>query len=248
MLIQVPVYSDENGLHHIAMYAEEEDGTFKRTMNEPLRLLRDNISGISIPQGELVSGHFDRQDREWNSPTVTYHYGRPQSFYQFMREKLTKNHFVVFAKPSMSGRVSRFQLHELLLKPSTSQRKIAMLREKLIEAIELWSEEEHASRLIKQPAQDDLVYAKTQRITFERKSAGVVWYDGIKNRPTKNGVVVAKTADMNVQPSMNEGVTQSKPSAKVVSLPPFGKATVNAPAAPKQSSTHFWRRFIFNRE
>ena len=243
MLIQAPVYSGENGLHHIGIYAEEEDGTIKRTMSEPLRLLRDNIKGISVAQGELVSSHFDRQEREWRSPTVLYHYGRPQSFYHFMRERVARNQFIVFAKPSMSGRVSRFQLHELQLKPSTSQRKIALLKEKYVEAIELWSEEELAARVNEQIAQDAVIHAKTQRINIDRGPSGVVWYDGTKGSPKKSVVVLTKT------PQTNQPLTGgAKATAKIVSLPPFGKGKVKSADQPKQTSTHFWRRFFFNRD
>ena len=147
MFISAPVYSDENGLHHISIYAEDEDGTFRRTMEEPLRLLRDNIKGISIPQGELLSKKSDRHSRKWDSPTVTYNYGRPQSFYYFLRENLSKNKFFVFSKPSLSGRLSKLQLHELQLLPSTSQRQISLLKEKYIESVGLWSNAQHATYL-----------------------------------------------------------------------------------------------------
>jgi len=141
-MISVPVYSDENGTPQISIYAEDEDGTFRRTQSEPLRLLRDDIKGISIIQGDLVSNHYDRQNRHWQSPTVTFHYGRPQSYYQFLRDKVAHNRFFVFAKPQMSGHISKFSLHELQLKNSTSQRKIALLKEKYIEALELWPQEQ----------------------------------------------------------------------------------------------------------
>ena len=141
-MINTPVYSDENGMPYVCIYTEDEDGTFRRTQTEPLRLLRDDIKGISISQGEMVSSPYDRQDRDWATPTVSFHYGRPQSFYQFLREKVARNQFFVFAKPVYSGHITKFSLHELQLKPSASQRKIAILKEKYIEALELWSEEE----------------------------------------------------------------------------------------------------------
>jgi hypothetical protein len=83
MLINAPVYSDENGLPTVSIFKESEDGTFRKTQDEPLRLLRDDITGISVQQGELVSARFDRQERQWRTPTVIFHYGRPQSFYRF---------------------------------------------------------------------------------------------------------------------------------------------------------------------
>jgi len=141
-MISVPVFSDENGTPQVSMYVEDEDGTFRRTQSEPLRLLRDDIKGISISQGDIVTPAFDRYEREWNTPTVTFHYGRPQSFYYFLRSKVVHNRFFVFTKPQLAGHISRLSLHELQLKNSTSQRKISILKEKYIEAVELWSEEE----------------------------------------------------------------------------------------------------------
>ncbi len=139
-MISVPVYSDENGIPHISIYVEDEDGTFRRTQSEPLRMLRDDIQGISISQGDLVTSRYDRQERKWQSPTVTFHYGRPQSFYHFLRGKVAHNRFFVFAKPQLAGHISRFSIHELQLKNYTSQRKIAILKEKYIEALQLWPE------------------------------------------------------------------------------------------------------------
>ena len=144
-MISVPVYSDENGIPHISIYVEDEDGTFRRTQSEPLRLLRDDIQGISISQGDMVSGTYDRHERSWQTPTVTFHYGRPQSFYQFLRDKVAHNRFFVFTKPQLAGHISKFSLHELKLKNSTSQRKVAILKEKYIEALQLWQEEELAA-------------------------------------------------------------------------------------------------------
>lgn len=146
-MISVPVYSDENGTPYISIYVEDEDGTFRRTQNELLRLLRDDIKGISTSQGELVSGSYDRYDRDWSVPTVTFHYGRPQSFYQFLREKVARNRFFVFTKPQLSGHITKFSLHELQLKRSSSQRKLSILKEKYVEALELWLEDEYQKHI-----------------------------------------------------------------------------------------------------
>ena len=59
MLARIPVYSAENNLHYISVFVEESDGTFKRTQEEPLRLLRDNFDGISITQGSVTASKFD---------------------------------------------------------------------------------------------------------------------------------------------------------------------------------------------
>lgn len=146
MLIQAPVYIDQSGTHFINMYEETEDGTFRRTQSEPLRQLRNNIKGISRTQGELVSNFYDRQERAWQTATVTFHYGRPQSFFYFLRSMIAKNRFFVFSKPQLSGHLSKFDLHELILKPSTSQRHLSLLKEKYVEATILWSEEELAQK------------------------------------------------------------------------------------------------------
>ena len=166
MLTNVPVYSTQNNTHFVNIYTESDDGTFRRTQNEPLRLLRDDISGISMPQGELVSQHYDRHDRSWMSATVTYHYGRPQSFYQFLREKVAQNKFFVFSKPTLSGHLFKFDVHELKFKPSMSQRKMAILKEKYLEALSLWSKEEYATKKVQeeQARNARMQHEKTQKI------------------------------------------------------------------------------------
>ena len=79
-MIQVPVYTEQGGLPYVSMFEELEDGTFKRTQSLPLRQLHENISGISNPQGELVASVFDKLEHDWQTPTVSFHYGRPQSY------------------------------------------------------------------------------------------------------------------------------------------------------------------------
>ncbi|NOZ52260.1 MAG: hypothetical protein GXP08_03810 [Gammaproteobacteria bacterium] len=147
MPIKVPVYSDENSLHHILLYSEEADGTFKRTQSEPLRLLRDNIDGVTSKQGDLVAAQFDKIKRNWQLPTISFHYGKPQSFYHFLREKVARNKFYVFTAPNLSGRITRLNLHELKLKVSVSQRILSILKEKYLEALLLWTREEYLEKL-----------------------------------------------------------------------------------------------------
>ncbi|WP_455203774.1 hypothetical protein [Kaarinaea lacus] len=160
MLVNAPVFSDENGVVNISMYAEDEDGSFRRTHGEPLRLLRDDIKGISVAQGELISGPYDRQERVWDTATITFHYGRPQSYFHFLRENVARNRFFVFTKPVLAGHLTKFSMHELQLKPSTSQRKIAILKEKYTEALSLWSQEEYSNH--QQEAVNQAAIAKQQ--------------------------------------------------------------------------------------
>lgn len=171
MLARLPVYSDENNLHFISIFVEEADGSFKRTQSEPLRLLRDNINGISIPQGEVISPKFDKNPRSWNSPTVSFHYGRPQSIYQFLRDKVAVNKFYVFTKPNLSGRIIQFTLHELLMKPSLSQQKLKLLKEKYVEALELWSKEKYKRHLRRQKSAGVGIKARQQRLLIKKKEA-----------------------------------------------------------------------------
>ena len=171
MLAKLPVYSDENNLHHISIFAEEPDGTFKRTQAEPLRQVRDNIVGISTPQGEVISPKFDKNERRWETPTVTFHYGRPQSIYQFLREKVAVNKFYVFTKPNLSGRIIQFTLHELKLKPSISQKILSILKEKYIESIELWSEEQHMYHVNGKKARGSGINARKLRLLQKKKRA-----------------------------------------------------------------------------
>jgi len=171
MLAKLPVYSDENNLHHVSIFIEEPDGTFKRTQAEPLRQVRDHIAGISIPQGDVISPKFDKNERRWQSPTVSFHYGRPQSIYQFLREKVALNKFYVFTKPNLSGRIIQFSLHELKLKPSISQRILSILKEKYIEAIELWSQEQHMYYVNGKRATGTGINARKLRLLQKKKRA-----------------------------------------------------------------------------
>jgi hypothetical protein len=140
-MIRIPVYFDLNGIHQIAIFEETEDGTFRRTTEQPMRLLRDNITGIGAQVGELVTPRSDREQRVWATPTVLYRH-RAYSFYQFMREQVNHRKIYVFARPSMSGRMTRLGLHELQLKPSASAQVVALLCRKIVESVDLDLEHE----------------------------------------------------------------------------------------------------------
>jgi len=139
MLIKTPVYADEYGTPKIFVYKESDDGTFRKTIADPFRALGSNIAGISLPQGELLSPLYDRQPRQWHTPTIIHNNGRPMSFYHFIRTQLASNKFFVCAKPIYGGHIRKFTIHELKLKSSVSQRKITLLKEKLGDAIDLWA-------------------------------------------------------------------------------------------------------------
>ncbi|HEY5602232.1 MAG TPA: hypothetical protein VIM41_03910 [Gammaproteobacteria bacterium] len=171
MPVRIPVYSDENNLHFIAVFMEDPDGTFKRTQSEPLRLLRDNFDGISITQGSVISAKFDKNSHCWETPTVSFHYGRPQSIYQFLREKAAANRFYVFTKPNLSGRIIQFSLHELRLKQSMSQQKLKLLKEKYVEALDLWSAEQYKNHLMTKQAAGGGIKARQQRLLEKKKLA-----------------------------------------------------------------------------
>jgi hypothetical protein len=247
-MISVPVYSDENGIPQISIYAEDEDGTFRRTQSEPLRLLRDDIKGISISQGDLVSNHYDRQDRNWRSPTVTFHYGRPQSFYQFLRDKVAHNRFFVFTKPQLSGHISKFSLHELQLKNSTSQRKISLLKEKYIEALELWSEgqlevqTEHKTGNTAMAAAvktEGHQTARDSKPLTPEKNAGVYSQSpsSLRDGENTNPPQSARHRSATVTGTQRKNLVQEFSLNK--SKPPRGETK------PKEQHQHFYNRFIF---
>lgn len=135
-MTRIPVYFDLNGMHQIAIFEEMEDGTFRRTREDPMRLLRENIIGIGPALGKLVSRPYDREERIWHSPTIVVKH-RPYSFYHFLREQLKLRKIVVLARGSSTSRISRLQVHELILKSTVSVQVRALLSKKLIEAIEL---------------------------------------------------------------------------------------------------------------
>jgi hypothetical protein len=138
MTVMIPVYTDLNGVHRIEIFRETEDGTFRRTGLEPLRVLRENIVGIETKRGELISSNYDRGERSWGTPTVLPSSGRPASMYAYMRERACRQQLVVFSAPSLSGRLVRLDVHALRLKPSASRQVIALMLRRYAEAIALW--------------------------------------------------------------------------------------------------------------
>ena len=242
-MISVPVYSDENGIPQVSIYVEDEDGTFRRTQSEPLRLLRDDIQGISIAQGDLVSGPYDRQERDWKSPTVSFHYGRPQSFYRFLREKVARNRFFVFSKPQFAGHISKLTLHELQLKNSTSQRKISILKEKYVEALQLWPEDQLEQYAAEQQADAHSVNDSSQsQVTNAQESNQRV----DNGRGNKQNVVYFRKQS----PSESSSTVVSRdivdPSRKnLIQEFSLNKPAKRAAAAPKAHNRHFYKRFIF---
>ena len=260
-MINVPVFSDENGTPQICMYSEDEDGTFRRTQSEPLRLLRDDIKGISISQGDIVTPTYDRYEREWNTPTVTFHYGRPQSFYQFLRGKVVLNRFFVFTKPQLAGHLSRLSLHELQLKNSVSQRKIAILKEKYIEAVELWSEQQLESQAKKDtaaprlamavPSSEALVglkltaHAETAGKKHSIKPSATVSYfrrdksgDGTRSQPSADKTLLTAVVSHN---PVERDFNKRKNLIQEFSLP---KPQPTVHAEQKAHNKHFFKRFI----
>jgi hypothetical protein len=269
-MISVPVYSDENGIPQISIYVEDEDGTFRRTQSEPLRLLRDDIQGISITQGDMVSSAYDRQERNWQTPTVTFHYGRPQSFYQFLRDKVAHNRFFVFTKPQLAGHISKFSLHELKLKNSTSQRKVAILKEKYIEALQIWQEQELLALHAKAEnvkAKIDLKTANqsTVRENIDNNKSGKASAGGKQPLPQRttpphhDNVHHFRRADVQehkIRASVADGASTSqsieqgtrrrgKQRKNLVQDFSLSKPRQRVAAKPKEHNKHFYNRFIF---
>lgn len=135
-MIRIPVYFDLNGIHQISIFEEMDDGTFRRTTEQPMRLLRENLVGIGPSVGQLISTQYDRQVRQWQTPTIMIG-GRPSSYYQFFRDQLKRRKIHIFSRPSLVGRLIQFDLHELRLKPGSSAQVQALLTRKLVEAIDL---------------------------------------------------------------------------------------------------------------
>lgn len=141
MPARIPVFVDQNGIFDIAIFQENEDGSFSRTPEQPLRQLRDNIQGVSNPIGTLVSQRYDRSERPWHSPTALPYSGRPQSFYSFVRENLKRRRIIVATVPSSQGKSIRLFINELKLKPTMGQGSIKLFMNKYLEAIHLWHEQ-----------------------------------------------------------------------------------------------------------
>jgi hypothetical protein len=119
-MLRIPVYFDLNGMHQIAIFEERDDGTFRRTTEQPMRLLRESILGIGPTVGELVSACSDRKERLWHSPTVHFRH-RNSSYFQFLREQFKQRKIFVFSRASLCSRLTRLDLHEFELKPTASR-------------------------------------------------------------------------------------------------------------------------------
>lgn len=137
----IPVYADLNSIHQVQLYRHSDDGTFRRTGVEPLRMLRDNITGISHSKGELISAHFDREKREWSSPTIKLNSVHCQSYYRYLRNTLPRNQLLVAVAPSMYGQLYKFALHELTFKTGISRAVLRLIRNRYEEAMDLWVED-----------------------------------------------------------------------------------------------------------
>ncbi len=135
-MVRIPVYFDINGIHQVAIFEEQDDGTFRRTSEEPMRFLRDNIEGIGPAVGELISSQSDREQRIWQTPTVLFRH-RPYSFYHFLREQQKQRKIYVLSRASCYGRISRLDLHELKLKQTASTQVRSLLSKRLNAAVNL---------------------------------------------------------------------------------------------------------------
>ena len=258
MFISAPVYTMQNNTHFVNIYSETEEGVFKRTQDEPLRLLRDDFIGISLPQGELVTNQFDRHKRDWSTATISYHYGRPQSFYTFLREMLARNKIFVFTMPAMSGRLCKFEIHELLLSRSISQRKISMLKEKYAESIGLWSKEEYAARkerqrrmlhkrklmLAKEAKKNAAIAALAAPLSLEERPVYATT-EKVRTYQTQHNVhqmgFVLEPSDTDVD--LIEKTRALSRKGRNLESPPISSAS---PTSSVQSK-HFLNRFIFSR-
>ena len=138
--IFIPVYADLNSIHQVQLYRHTDDGTFRRTGVEPLRMLRDNITGISQRKGELISTHFDREEHEWSSPTIKLNAVHCQSYYRYLRDALPRNQLLVAVAPSMYGQLYKFSLHELTFKSGISPAVLRLIRNRYEEAMDLWAD------------------------------------------------------------------------------------------------------------
>ena len=58
-MVRIPVYFEVGGIHQVSIFQETEEGTFSRTAEQPIRILRDSIQGIGPAVGELVSSRYE---------------------------------------------------------------------------------------------------------------------------------------------------------------------------------------------
>ncbi len=138
---RIPVYNDSTGVPNIYIWEETPDGYFRRTGEQPLGALRGGIEDIGPQVGELLSHRSDRERRRWDTPTVRYHLGHPQSWYQFIRDRLKERRIVVVTTPVMLARVLKFDVHEINFKRSASLSTIRIMINRYAEALDIWLKE-----------------------------------------------------------------------------------------------------------
>ncbi len=140
--VLVPVFSDQNGIPVISIYREDCDsGTFVRVPGEPLRLFRDNIEGLGKQVGELVSARYDREERQWRSPTVIVNRLRAFSYYRFMRDGFMRREIHVASADSLHGRIMRLQMYQLGFKGSASMQTRQLFARRFMQALRLCADE-----------------------------------------------------------------------------------------------------------
>jgi hypothetical protein len=213
-------------------------------------MLRDNIGGISTPQGEVISAKFDKNDRHWRSPTVSFHYGRPQSIYQFLRQQLASNRFFVFTKPNLSGRIIQFTLHELRLKPGTSQKILKLLKEKYVEAIDLWSKEQYLAHMNQSKPAGVGSRARKQRLIDKKKLALQQLKEGHRqigrsggddNSGSRPADTFIRYDNMSIDP--DDSLRDSKMDSKS-HRPPNPDQAKSETANGEHQRNHFYHRFM----
>lgn len=138
--VHVPVYQDLNGIAQIVLFEKTKDDSFKRTRHEPLRMLRNNITGTGNTIADLIPAFLDRKAREWHTPTVLPIGGRPQSYYRFLRDELARNRLPVGVAHGSPGHIQRLAIHSLELKPNLSAGVLGLIKDKYAEAIGLLDE------------------------------------------------------------------------------------------------------------
>lgn len=143
----MPVYSELGAVPYIIIYELTENQAFRKTADMPLRAFQDNIAGLSIKVGELLSQRIDRRERNWETPTVVHYMGRPKSFYRFMRDNIERRRKpIVVVAPDMTGRIFKLDIHELHFTPSTSWRMVELFKERYLEALNIWAPEQDGGR------------------------------------------------------------------------------------------------------
>ena len=136
----------------------------------------------------------------------------------------------MFSKPSLSGRLSKFHLHQLQLKTSVSQRKISILKEKYCLSTGLWSNTEHEQQ--------------TQSVS-QANNANLA----NNNKILRKGEAVDVKNDHDLPRNAASALINNKPDIDVAD---FKLNSVRGMSSEKpvknQQNSHFILRFLFNRE